>query len=115
MNIEGRVIEFEEKRYIVGRVFAYLIKVIFKFNLYDSQCGYKVFKNSPEITKVLAQPTVHKWLLDIELMTRLRALNPNLRIWEEPLHYWTHKGESKIKFKDIFSLSLKINTLYRSL
>lgn len=115
MNIEGRVIEFEEKRYFVGRIFANLIKVIFKFNLYDSQCGYKVFKNSPDIIKVLDQPTVHKWLLDIELMSRLRALNPKLKIWEEPLHFWSHKGESKIRFKDIFSLTLKINMLYRSL
>jgi dolichyl-phosphate beta-glucosyltransferase len=115
MDIEGRIIEFEAGRYFAGRVFAYLLKVIFKLKLYDSQCGYKVFKNSSDLVKVLALPTVHRWLLDIELMTRLRASNPNLRIWEEPLLFWTHRGGSKIKFRDLLNLSCRINKLNRSL
>lgn len=115
MNIEGRFIEFEVRRYLAGRVFANLIKLTFKLKLYDSQCGYKVFKNSSDLVKVLAIPAAHRWLIDIELMTRLRASNPNLKIWEEPLLFWTHKGDSKIKFRDILNLSYGINKLYRSL
>jgi dolichyl-phosphate beta-glucosyltransferase len=115
MNIEGRFIEFEARRYLTGRVFANLIKLTFKLKLYDSQCGNKVFKNSSDLVQVLALPTAHRWLLDIELMTRLRASNPNLKIWEEPLLFWTHKGDSKIKFRDILNLFHGINKLYRSL
>ena len=69
-------------RSILGKIFVSMIRVLFKTNIYDSQCGAKLFKASLA-NKIFAEPFISKWLFDIEILMRLKL--GNFKTVEYPL------------------------------
>ena len=112
----GSVIDRRPYRFLVGRVIATFISKILKMQVYDTQCGCKVFTRDLA-AKVFTQPFVSRWLFDVEIFQRCiilygrdRVLNHMLEI---PLRRWTDVGESKIKFTYFFKLWLDLYRIKR--
>ena len=99
-------------RVFLGFFFKRLIKFLFKINLSDTQCGFKVFhKNYSK--KIFNKMKSYRFTFDVELTI---ILNKNkIEIIELPLK-WVHKTGSKLSiFKDIprmFFDILKIKIRY---
>ena len=76
----------------MGFFFKRLINVLFKIELGDTQCGFKVFnkKYSKEIFKMIKS---YRFAFDVELTILLNK--KNIKIVELPLK-WTHKSGSKL-------------------
>ena len=85
-------------RVILGFFFKKFINVLFKIELSDTQCGFKVFnkKYSKKIFKMIKS---YRFAFDVELTILLNK--KNIKIVELPLK-WTHKSGSKLSIiKDI--------------
>ena len=95
-------------RHYIGRVIATIIDARFKFGIYDTQCGAKVFKTA-SISKVVQSPFVTSWFFDVEILHRLLEIQRSN--WhEEPLLIWENKSKSKL---NIFSFPLVAKELTR--
>jgi len=86
-------------RYLLGQVYRFLIYFLFKIKFYDTQCGYKLYKNSIA-KKIFSKLKDNRFAHDVEIV--LIANNKKISIKEMPVN-WIHKNDSKVNiFKDIF-------------
>lgn len=113
----GAKIERNKKRHILGRVFSTLSSIILNLPVYDTQCGAKLIK-AEIIPQVFNEPFITSWLFDIEIIARIRNLNPHhieSLLHEHPVTNWADIGGSKLKFKHMVKVPLellKINRRY---
>jgi len=85
-------------RIMLGFCFKRLIKFLFKINLSDTQCGFKVFHQS-YAKKNFKQIKSYRFSFDVELTILLKK--NKIKIIELPLT-WIHKSGSKLNiFRDI--------------
>ena len=115
----GAHIQRRISRHVLGRIFATLASAILGFEVYDSQCGAKLFR--AEIAPVLfGDPFLTRWLFDLEMLIRLRnAVGPSvIEITREvPLRRWQEVGGSKLGLSDMINVPLellKIRSHYNS-
>ncbi len=106
------------KRHLLGRVFATFASQILNLAVYDTQCGAKLIKASlaPQLFNT---PFITSWLFDIEIIARIRNLNPSIiekLLYEHPVTVWEDIGGSKLKLKhmikvpwELFKISRKYN------
>ncbi len=92
----GTNIDRSHIRHLLGRVFATAAAVALDANVYDTQCGAKVFKNTDILKAALGEPFHSRWAFDVELLGRLLA--EDATIVEVPLKCWVHVPGSKIGF-----------------
>jgi len=86
-------------RYLLGQVYRFLIYFLFKIKFYDTQCGYKLYKNSIA-KKIFSKLKDNRFAHDVEIV--LIANNKKISIKEMPVN-WIHKNDSKVNIlKDIF-------------
>ena len=89
-------------RHYLGRVFATLASAALGMAVYDTQCGAKVFRDTPALRSALHTPFGSGWAFDVELLARLRrgdAANAGLaieRFVEVPLRRWHDVSGSKL-------------------
>lgn len=94
-------------RHYIGRVFATIAANLLKMEVYDTQCGAKLFKNSELLKISLQSPFLSRWVFDVELIGRLRIGSSNLPGYalsdfvEVPLDEWVDMGGSKIRLIDV--------------
>ncbi len=107
VKLLGRRIERRRSRHYIGRVFATMVSAILDLEVYDTQCGAKVFRASPNIYDLFQQPFHSRWIFDVEVLARLiqavRGKNvPQARdiIYEFPLTEWCDVPGSKLKMGD---------------
>lgn len=74
------------KRHLFGRLFASVTGLIFQLDMYDSQCGAKLFKKEL-LDKCFAEPFISKWIFDVEIILRMKQQ----KIVEYPLKEWEDK------------------------
>ncbi len=113
-------IERKAYRHYIGRIVATAISKVLKLEVYDTQCGCKVF-DKKLATQIFKTPFISRWLFDVELFFRtLQYYGREVaikKLHEHPLKNWEDKGESKVKFSYFFKLWLdlwKIKSLYRT-
>ena len=102
----GARIERRTTRHILGRIFATLASAILGVEVYDSQCGAKLFRASMAET-FFGQPFLTRWLFDLEMLARLRnTLGPSAidTMHEVPLGSWKEVGGSKLGLKDMIAV-----------
>ena len=119
VNLLGRRIERSAARHYLGRVFATVVSTMLRLPVYDTQCGAKLFRVSPELRQVLAEPFQSRWIFDVEMIARLlriRGLDAeSVRrgIHEFPLHTWRDIAGSKVRPADFIRAIVEIAAIYR--
>src|SRR6266545_3890065 len=107
VKLLGRKIERRRSRHYLGRVFATAVSTVLGLDVYDTQCGAKLFRASPSIKALFHQPFHSRWIFDVEILARLiRARRgKELRqakqvIYEVPLTEWRDIPGSKLGYGD---------------
>lgn len=116
----GSVIERKTFRFLTGRIIATFISNILGLQVYDTQCGCKLFTKDLSV-KLFEEKFISKWLFDVEIFFRMIVLYGRKevldRMIEIPLKRWIDKGDSKVKLT--YSLKLwydlyRINKKYKN-
>jgi glycosyltransferase involved in cell wall biosynthesis len=98
----GHRINRSAVRHYLGRVFATASSVTLGLQVYDTQCGAKVFRATPALRAALQDPFRSRWAFDVELLARLARGNgaaPPVTaeaMLEVPLEQWSDVGGSKL-------------------
>jgi len=99
----GRDIRRRQLRHYAGRIFATFASMSLGLPVYDTQCGAKLFRRSPQIEAVFAEPFMSRWIFDVEIVARMvRAFGrtgpggARDRIYELPLNRWVDVAGSKV-------------------
>lgn len=89
-------------RHYLGRLFATAASMALGMTVYDTQCGAKVFRDTPALRAALGTPFRSGWAFDIELLARLRNGTGDVRgldidrFVEVPLRAWHDVRGSKL-------------------
>ena len=87
-------------RHYSGRAFATLVSIMLGQQIYDTQCGAKVFKADDAVIRVFSQPFLSRWAFDVEIIGRLLRLEQSTTnsklILELPLLNWLEVEGSKL-------------------
>lgn len=107
VKLLGRKIERRPSRHYLGRIFATAVSTILGVEVYDTQCGAKLFRASSSINALFQQPFHSRWIFDVEIIARLiqarrgkELRQPEHVIYEFPLTEWTDMPGSKLKYSD---------------
>lgn len=95
----GVRIERSGFRRLTGSIMKFLIRLVVKVPVYDTQCGAKVFRRGTA-ERIFAEPFVSRWLFDVELLKRLTPGAVRRRVREIPLNVWRDVKDSKLTFFD---------------
>ena len=112
VKLKGWQIERNPIRHWFSRIVLTIIDTLFKLEIYDTQCGCKIFKTTV-IKRCFTEPFVTKWLFDIEVFIRYLRNSPTIHIKEIPLRRWKEIKGSKLKIGDFLQVPLNIVQLYR--
>lgn len=107
----GTNIDRKPKRHYLGRVFATFASMALDLKVYDTQCGAKFFRNSPEVLEALREPFFSRWAFDVELIARLKLIYPlraRTTFIEVPLLEWRDVGGSKLKMSSMIKAGLDL-------
>lgn len=104
VKLLGRSIERDPMRHYLGRVSATLISLLLNLPVYDTQCGAKLFRNSPETQGLFADTFLSGWIFDVELIARMirhrrdhGLPSAEFAIYELPLRQWHDMAGSKLR------------------
>ena len=104
---KGEVIKRNWIRLIAGRIIAYIISKILNIQIYDTQCGCKIF--TKEESQILFEtPFISRWLFDVEIFNRMIQIYgrdmTRKKIIEVPMKRWVDEGSSKMKLSYFFKM-----------
>jgi dolichyl-phosphate beta-glucosyltransferase len=115
----GRDIKRSHRRHYLGRAFATAASVVLDLVVYDTQCGAKMFRNSEAIRHVFAQPFETRWVFDVEVLARLKALSrrgafPDVTrsVVEHPLRAWCDVSGSKLGVRAAIGSGLELARIW---
>ena len=104
VKLLGRNVQRKLLRHYLGRIFATCASLLLRLPVYDTQCGAKMFRNTPEIRRAFSQPFRVDWVFDVELLGRLlilERLGEGATVVETtveyPLYTWTDVPGSKVR------------------
>ena len=81
-------------RYIIGRIFNFLVRVIAVGGVTDTQCGFKMFTRGAA-KKIFSRQKIHTYTFDVEIMYLAKRLG--LKVKEVPVS-WSEVKDTKVKF-----------------
>ena len=119
VKLLGRSIERNAWRHYLGRVFATLVSEMLHLAVYDTQCGAKLFRATPELRRVLAEKFGTAWLFDVEILARLIGQSQvgtaavARYLYELPLDEWRDVPGSKLTRAAYVRAATSIVQLYR--
>lgn len=120
VRLLGRKIARHALRHYLGRVFATAVSLVLDVAVYDTQCGAKLFRASPEIRRCFDQPFASRWIFDVELLARLLDERPNDHgsesdmIREVPLAEWRERGGSRLSVFDFLRAPVELLHIRRA-
>jgi len=103
------MIERNALRHNLGRLYAGFITGLLSLDIYDTQCGAKIFKTSTA-KQIFQSPFIDRWLFDVEIFCRIKKMTGKKAravIKEVVLRRWEEKGHSRIRKIDILKLPVK--------
>lgn len=119
VRLLGRAIQRQPARHYLGRCFATVASLMLRLPIYDTQCGAKLFRATPELSAVLAEPFQSRWIFDVELLARFQALRRTQseslqhQIYEYPLPEWTDVAGSKVGSGDFLKALGELFQIHR--
>lgn len=118
VKLLGRRIERLESRHYLGRFFATAVSLVLRLPVYDTQCGAKLFRATPETAAVFATPFRARWIFDVEILARMiryRAGSGTLAgaVIEHPLVEWRHVRGSKLRSADFLVAAKDLAIIHR--
>ena len=120
VKLLGRKIERRRSRHYIGRFFATVVSTILDLEVYDTQCGAKLFRASPGIHGLFEQPFSSRWIFDVEILARLiqarrgkQLPQPEQVIYEFPLLEWRDVPGSKLSYGDFLSAAWELARIYK--
>jgi dolichyl-phosphate beta-glucosyltransferase len=121
VRLMGRRIVRRPLRHYLGRVFATAASVSLGIEIYDTQCGAKMFRSSAAIQRLFAQPFSSRWIFDVEILARFlhdfRAANRGSAddvIHEIPLLRWEDAAGSKVRPLDFAKAIYELWVIHRT-
>ncbi len=99
----GAAIDRKVFRHCTGSVMKALIRLVLGANVYDTQCGAKVFRRA-FAKQVFARPFLSRWLFDVELFLRAPRRRLAQCVAEVPLTRWRDVAGSKLGVRDSLRL-----------
>jgi dolichyl-phosphate beta-glucosyltransferase len=119
VRLLGRHVQRRAIRHYLGRVFASCVSIALRLPIYDTQCGAKIFRATPELIGLLSDPFLSRWVFDVEILARYIALHCGETsylhdsIYELPLDYWNDVAGSKVHPGDFFKAFIDVFRIYR--
>ena len=120
VQLLGREIRRNPVRHYLGRIFATVISLMLGIPVYDTQCGAKLFRTSPAVQSLFAEPFVARWVFDVEIIARFIAASGDegrdralAAIAEYPLHAWRDVAGSKLHPQDFLTAAGDAVRVYR--
>lgn len=111
----GRNIERHAQRHYLGRIITTIIAPWHGYSIYDTQSGFKLFRNGSSLTSCLQEPFHTRWFPDVELLQRWKLINGSaMRIWEEPVSGWRDVAGSKMNVRQYRQILRDLKHVYRS-
>lgn len=102
VSLLGHRIHRSPVRHYLGRVFATASSLVLGLQVYDTQCGAKVFRATPALDAAVGEPFRSRWAFDVELLARLARGSgtadgiPADAMLEVPLREWSDVRGSKL-------------------
>ncbi len=107
----GVKIERKLSRHLLGRIFATFASFVLNLEVYDTQCGAKIFKRNL-IPNIFARPFISYWIFDVEILFRIKQSEDFKQyqdgILELPLNSWADKKGSKLKLRDFLKAPIEL-------
>ena len=119
VRLLGRAIHRQPLRHYLGRCFATVVSILLKMPIYDTQCGAKLFRVTPDLQQVLTEPFHSRWIFDVEILARYISLYRGdharlaKEIYEYSLPEWTDVAGSKVQGGDFVRAFGELATIYR--
>jgi hypothetical protein len=111
----GRQIRRRYARHLLGRAFATAASLVLQLPVYDTQCGAKLFRVTPETAALFSQPFRTRWIFDVEILARMVVATRNGAsraaqdsIYEYPLEQWQDVQGSRLKLRDFATAALDL-------
>lgn len=114
VRLLGRRIERDPRRHYFGRVAATAVSRMLGLAVYDTQCGAKLFRTTPRLRELFAEPFATRWVFDVEILARWmiatghRGEAAEQAIVELPLPEWRDVRGSKLKWTDFVRAPLEL-------
>jgi len=117
VSVAGSKIERSLFRHYFGRIFATLVSTILEQDIYDTQCGAKVFRINSITIKVFSEPFNSRWAFDVEILGRINRLTNRERgsVVELPLLRWIEQPGSKLTVFSRMTTAIELFKIKRSL
>src|SRR5690606_2188660 len=103
VQLLGREIQRIPARHYLGRIFATVVSEMLDLNVYDTQCGAKLFRSTSWLKSVFDQPFLASWIFDVEILARMMQVRRaaglqevKMCIYEYPLTKWEDIRGSKV-------------------
>ena len=106
VRLLGHHIHRKMVRHYLGRCFATGVSIALGLPIYDTQCGAKLFRITPDLESILHTPFLSRWIFDVEIIARFLALHNQdadfaaNAIYENPVPRWEDVAGSKVKPTD---------------
>jgi dolichyl-phosphate beta-glucosyltransferase len=120
VQLLGHSIVRKTWRHYTGRVFATFASLILDLEVYDTQCGAKLFRTSERMKTVFECPFTTRWVFDVEILARLAQVNAGSAllpvrdvVLEFPLMQWCDVTGSKLRYRDFLRAGLDLLRIYR--
>jgi dolichyl-phosphate beta-glucosyltransferase len=120
VRLLGHAIHRKPVRHYLGRIFATAVSTILALPIYDTQCGAKLFRVTPELKSILAAPFQSRWIFDVEIIARFMAIHnkdasfADKAIYENPLPRWEDVAGSKVGPLDFFTAFYELIKIRRT-
>jgi glycosyltransferase involved in cell wall biosynthesis len=120
VRLLGRRIHRRLTRHYLGRLFATTVSLLFDVPVYDTQCGAKLFRMTPEVVRLFDVPFRSRWIFDVELLARFlrdcpgrEGLTIDNLVHEIRLRAWEDVGASRLRPTDFLKAIFELWTIRR--
>jgi dolichyl-phosphate beta-glucosyltransferase len=120
IRLLGHDVVRKASRHYLGRVFASLASMTLRLAIYDTQCGAKLFRVTPDLVSVLRDPFLSRWVFDVEMLARYIALKQgdvtylHDAVYEFPLPRWHDVAGSKVHPGDFFKGAVDLYRIHHA-